>query len=261
MQIYPIQLLPAEVLRMILKGALEGIVEQDMMTSPVAQDLSFPRTMASVCRQWRDLVSSAPELWTRIFCVLPDERWEQTSSFELKKATNSRSVDLTVVVVGRRMKDDLDKVLSCVTPHIGRLRSLRMKYFHGSLVQHHFEALAGDAPLLECLRLAGNKSSTKSDMQLIKLNCPALRILDIEQNLALNRQWVKDIMSNVEFVTISYERAPWIEFSYDDIARPLDAVARRIPCLTLDTQFQPFSHENRGGESDPAQKRGRFGFD
>jgi len=105
----------------ILKAVLEGIVEQEMMMGPVENDrvltenFSFPNTMALVCRRWRDIVSSAPELWTRIFCMFPEKN-KQTLDFQLKKTGKTIPIDLTIV------KTD--------------------------------PTLRGDAPLLECLQLS-----------------------------------------------------------------------------------------------------------
>ncbi|KAG2031406.1 hypothetical protein BDR03DRAFT_972606 [Suillus americanus] len=73
------QSLPTETKCSILKTVLESMVEDDMMATPedenqvLAGGLPFPHTMALVCRHWRNIVSSTPELWTRISWALPLE--------------------------------------------------------------------------------------------------------------------------------------------------------------------------------------------
>ncbi|OJA20213.1 hypothetical protein AZE42_02125 [Rhizopogon vesiculosus] len=260
-----IQALPAEILCDILKAMLEVIVKQDMMVNPAAEnrpgvtvgDLPFPHTMALVCRHWRDTVWSARELWTRIFVVLPMETGRQTLRSQLEKTGNSTPIDLTIVGVESEKALNLREVLVSIAPHIQRLRSLRVKDFNYSINQDHFDALRrGDAPLLECLRLIGNSSIDSLYLgQLFNFNCPALRILDVEENSAhvLNYRWIMDNLTNVEFVTISFQysqaalafRRHLKEggkrfFRYQEatlifnIPAALNAVPRRIPCLTFD---------------------------
>ncbi|KAG1736807.1 hypothetical protein EDB19DRAFT_1720475 [Suillus lakei] len=113
--------LPTETICSILKAVLDDIVKNDMHRV-LAGGLPFPYTMALVCRHWRDIVSSTHELWTRIFCVLPQEKLQWMSS-QMEK-TGSYPVHLTII-----NKDDttheIYPILRLVTPHLQRLRSLR----------------------------------------------------------------------------------------------------------------------------------------
>jgi hypothetical protein len=242
-QVCSINSLPAETLCGIMKAVLESIVEQDMMTTPAAEHrglvggLPFPHTMALVCRHWRNTVSSAPELWTRIFIVLPKKREHQTLSSQLKKAGNSSPIDVTILGADEYKNPHIDKVLPFIIPHIRRLRSLRMKDSSGSFLQAHFDALTGDAPLLQCLRLVGNGMADIPDLQpLFKLNCPAIRILHVEDNVAhvLDHQWVKDNLTHLEFMTISCGNATCPCCRPDFDPGVLNIVPRRIHCLILD---------------------------
>lgn len=54
-----------------------------------------------------------------------------------------------------------------------------------------------------------------------------------------NFRWVKDNLLNVDFLTISRGHSPWGAFAHD-VARALNAVSRRIPCLTLIVEFVGF---------------------
>jgi len=85
----------------------------------------------------------------------------------------------------------------------------------------------GDAPLLEYLPLAGPRPM----MKLTHRYSNSMSYLYIKENAALNHQWSRDSIANIEFVTIS--RGDRGEYSFD-IARALEEVPRRIPCLTLD---------------------------
>ncbi|KAG1749080.1 uncharacterized protein EDB91DRAFT_1344745, partial [Suillus paluster] len=144
-------LLLAETLSSILKTALEDIIKDDMMTDPKAEHcmmeggLPFPHTMALVCRHWRDIMSSAPELWTRIFCVLPQENSQRTLSSQLEE-TSTHPVHLTIV--NQHYFREVFAILCCVAPHIGRLGSFRIRDFYGAYNQH-LDILTGYAPLTQ----------------------------------------------------------------------------------------------------------------
>ena len=239
-----IHLLPTETLCSILKAALEDIVEQDMMGAPnekdrvLVGDLPFPNTMALVCRRWRDIVSSAPELWTRIFCILPEGRDAQTLDFQLKKAGNSIPIDLTILA-DFGCKEGLipdDKALLSIAPHVRRLRSLRIHCIMLSWIHHPiFDALTGDTPLLECLRLSylGDVYGRRMWQPLLGLKCPRIRVFAIQGKLVhyINHQWLKENLADVKFVTIS-------RYGYRYNATPSQGMwnpfPRWIPCLILD---------------------------
>ncbi|KAG1767992.1 hypothetical protein EDD22DRAFT_874189 [Suillus occidentalis] len=125
----PFESLPSETLCSILKFALQDIIDDDMMTTAeakhrvIAGGLPFPHTMASVCRQWRDVVSSAPELWTRIFCVMPHKRRHQTLTSQLQKSHGHPVLDIDHKVAHsldhQWLKDNLGNVESYELPCYG----------------------------------------------------------------------------------------------------------------------------------------------
>lgn len=135
-----VKLLPSETLCSIFRFALEDIIEDDMKTTAeaehriIAGGLPFPHTMASVCRQWRDVISSAPELWTRIFCVMPNKSRHQTLTdltSQLQKA-HDYPVHLTIVNKHNYLKQkEVPRILNFIALHIGQLKSLRIRNFYG----------------------------------------------------------------------------------------------------------------------------------
>ncbi|KAG1876327.1 hypothetical protein F4604DRAFT_1955059 [Suillus subluteus] len=252
----PVELLPAETVCSILKLALENIIEDDMMTTAeaehrvIAGGLPFPHTMASVCRQWRDVVSSAPELWTRIFCMIPHKSRHQTLISQLRKACG-HPVHLTIINKHNHLKqDEVPGILNCIALHIGQLKSLRIRNFYSLYFKEYCDALAGHALQLECLQVTGPKLlgcwTTRDRIPpLFRLDCPTLRILDIDHKVAhsLDHQWLKNNLTNVESVTLSFgDELPCYGPSYlvDDVPKALNAVPGRIPCLIIDGLQFPF---------------------
>ncbi|KAG1776358.1 hypothetical protein EV702DRAFT_347017 [Suillus placidus] len=255
-QTRPFEFLPAETVCSILKFALEDIIEDDMTTTAeaehqfIAGGLPFPHTMASVCRQWRDVISSAPELWTRIFCVMPHKNKHQTLTSQLQK-THGHPVHLTIVNKQDHLaQDEVPGILNCIALHIGQLKSLRLRNFYGLYIKEYSDALAGHAPQLECLQVTGPKllacwTARERLPPLFKLDCPTLRILDIDHKVAhsLDHQWLKDNLTNVESVTLSFgDELPCYGPSHyvDHVPNALTAVPGRIPCLIIDGLQFPF---------------------
>ncbi|KAG1876319.1 hypothetical protein F4604DRAFT_693258 [Suillus subluteus] len=152
------QSLPTETKCSILKTVLESMVEDDMMATPenehqvLAGGLPFPHTMALVCRHWRNIVSSTPELWTRICCVLPLEDQRVTS--QLKKA-GSYPVHLIIKqnLLSRRHP------LSLISSHLQRLKSLIMTNVFDGYGRFELSALTGDAPLARLFTIDNYKTS------------------------------------------------------------------------------------------------------
>ncbi|KAG2341171.1 hypothetical protein BDR05DRAFT_459735 [Suillus weaverae] len=239
--------LPAETVSSILKAVLEDIVQDDMVITPAAEHqmlaggLPFPHTMALVCRRWRDIVSSTPELWTRIFWVIcvPEEEDRHHINSQLEKL-GSYPFHLTIINSWSHTRG-IRVILHRIAPHLQRLKSLRMANFYEARDQPHLDALTGYAPQLESLQLTDGKhihhcTNFKSRL---KLDCPALRIFHIDRIVAcnLNHWWLKNNLTHVEFITIScgsgrdnriYGAQAVV------LSRALEAVPRRIPCLTLD---------------------------
>lgn len=238
---------PAETVSSILKAVLEDIVQDDMMITPEAEHemltggLPFTHTMALVCRRWRDIVSSAPELWTRIFWVIsvPEKESHHRIKSQLEKS-GSCPVHLTIFNSWSH-KRGIRVILHHIAPHLHRLKSLRMANFYEAHYRPHLDTLIGYAPQLESLQLTDGKhihycTNLKSRL---KLDCPALRIFHVDKIVALNldHQWLKNNLSHVEFMTISCGsgsdgRACGVQAV--GLCRSLEAVPRRIPCLTLD---------------------------
>lgn len=253
----PVESLPSETIYSILKFALQDIIDDDMMTTAeakhrvIAGGLPFPHTMASVCRQWRDVVSSAPELWTRIFCVMPHKRSHQTLTSQLQKS-HGHPVHLTIVNKHNHLQqDEVPGILNCIALNIGRLKSLRIRNLYSLYIREYSDALAGHAPQLERLQVTGPKLlgcwTTRERLPpLFKLECPSLRVLDIDHKVAhsLDHRWLKDNLANVEFVTLSFgDELPCYGPSYiegHDVPRALNAIPGRIPCFTIDGLQFPF---------------------
>ncbi|KAG2147717.1 uncharacterized protein EDB93DRAFT_399704 [Suillus bovinus] len=239
--------LPAETVCSILKAVLDDIVQDDMMVTPepehqlLAGGLTFPHTMASVCKRWRDIVSSTPELWTRIFWmidVLYDEGRHPIKS-QLEKS-GSYPVHLTIINSWSH-SHGIRVILHHIEPYLQRLKSLRMANFYEAHHRPYLDTLIGYAPQLESLHLTDGKHvhhCTDSKSRL-KLDCPALRIFRIDRIVAcnLNHRWLKNNLTHVELVTISCGPD-----SHDQTYGPqavklcqaLEAIPRQIPCLTLD---------------------------
>ncbi|KAG2032151.1 hypothetical protein BDR03DRAFT_970798 [Suillus americanus] len=236
--------LPAEMVSSILKAVLEDIVQDDMMRTPEAEHqilaggLPFPLTMALVCRLWRDIVSSTPELWTRIFWIIsvPEEEGCHRINSQLEKSGNY-PVHLTIINSWSHHRG-IRVILHHIAPHLQRLKSLRMANFYEAHYQPTLDTLTGYAPQLESLQLTDGKhihhcTDFKSRL---KLDCPALRIFhaDIIVACNLDRQWLKNNLAHVEFVTISCGSSQVRTAKAMMLSRALEAVPRRIPCLTLD---------------------------
>ncbi|KAG1745210.1 hypothetical protein EDB19DRAFT_1693054 [Suillus lakei] len=250
-QTRPFESLPAETVCSILKFALVGIIEDDMMTTAeakhrvIAGGLPFPHTMASVCRQWRDVVASAPELWTRIFCTMPHKSSHQTLTSQLEK-TRGHAVHLTIVNKQNHLEqDEIPGILNCIALNIGRLKSLRICNFY----------MTGP-------KLLGCWTTREHLPPLFKLDCPALRILYVDHKVAhsLDHEWLKDNLTNIESVTVPFgDELPCYGPSYlvDYVPKALRAIPRRIPCLTIDgSQFplQTISEIRREGLEIGAEK-------
>lgn len=239
--------LPAETVFSILKAVLEDIVQDDMMITPevehqmLAGGLPFTHTMALVCRRWRDIVYSAPELWTRIFWIInvPEMEGHHHINSQLEKS-GSYPVHLTIFNSWSH-KRGIRVILHCIAPHLQRLKSLRMANFYEAHNQPHLDTLKGYAPQLQSLQLTDGKhihhcTNLKSRL---KLDCPALRIFHVDKIVAynLNHQWVKNNLTHIESMTISCGSGSdgrTCSVQAVGLCRTLEAVPRRIPCLTLD---------------------------
>ncbi|KAG1800282.1 uncharacterized protein HD556DRAFT_1342150 [Suillus plorans] len=228
------QSLPTETMCSIFKIILESMVEDDMMATPkndhrmLAGSLPFPHTMALVCRHWRNIVFSMPELWTRIsWAPSMNDQWV---SSQLQK-TGSHPVHFVIK----------DKLLGRIFPpsftslYLQRLKSLIITGVFDEY--RNLDALAGYAPQLDCLRL----TDVRRHHYIIclepcsKLVCPALRTLHIDKNIAchLNLQWFKNNMEHIEVLTI-YGGSPINSAASMTLGRTLRAIPRAIPCLILD---------------------------
>ncbi|KAG1862016.1 hypothetical protein DFJ58DRAFT_725437 [Suillus subalutaceus] len=183
-------------------------------------------------------MSSTPELWTRICCALPLEDQRVTS--QLKKA-GSYPVHLIIKqnLLSRRHPSSL------ISSHLQRLKSLIMTNVFDGYGRFELGALTGDAPQLECLRLTIIRRHDRfiGLKSCLELECPALRILYIDKNMAdyLGPQWLKNNTQHIDVMTI------YGGYSIDMVAplaifRVLKAIPRRIPCLILDNlQLYPAS--------------------
>ncbi|KAG2125972.1 hypothetical protein DEU56DRAFT_823546 [Suillus clintonianus] len=243
--------LPTETVCNILKTLLYDIIEDDMIRTPEAKHrvlaggLPFLHTMALVCRHWRDIVSSTPELWTRIFCVFPQEelRWMKS---QLKK-TVRYPIHLTVIL-NHYPDDAVDwvcRVFRVIARNLQRLKSLRISKFYEEYQSYdtrphrHLDKLKGYAPQLEFLRFTdgGRDANRHFNQPCLKLDCPALRTLHIDTNAICgsDQRWMHEILTHIENMIISYESDPLAYgYSNETLARALKAVSRPIPCLTLD---------------------------
>ncbi|KAG1820817.1 uncharacterized protein BJ212DRAFT_1297322 [Suillus subaureus] len=243
--------LPAEIVFSILKAVLEGIVQDDMVITPEAEHwilaggLPFPHSMALVCRRWRDIVSSTPELWTRIFWMIsvPEEEDRHRINSQLEKSGNY-PVHLTIINSWCH-KRGIRIILHRLAPHLQQLKSLRMANFYEAHDLPHLDTLTGYAPQLESLQLTDGKhihhcTNFKSRL---KLDCPALRIFHVDIIVAYNldHRWLKNNLTHVEFMTISCGSSRIRSAQAVMLSRALQAVPRRIPCLTLDNLQLPDS--------------------
>ncbi|KAG1790245.1 uncharacterized protein HD556DRAFT_1393742 [Suillus plorans] len=228
------QSLPTETMCSIFKIILESMVEDDMMATPknehrmLAGGMPFPHTMALVCRHWRNIVFSMPELWTRI-------SWAPS---QLQKM-GSYPVHLIIK----------DQFLGRIFPppfislHLQRLKSLIITGVFNEYSD--LDALAGYAPQLDCLRLTDvgcYRYATRLE-PCSKLVCPALRTLHIDKNIAchLNLQWFKNNMQHIEVLTI-YGGSPINMTASIALCQTLQAIPRQVPCLILDDlQFHTVS--------------------
>ncbi|KAG2357336.1 hypothetical protein BDR07DRAFT_376155 [Suillus spraguei] len=205
------QSLPTEIVCNILKIVLESIVEDDIMETPgenwvLAGGLPSTVTITLVCKYWRNIVSSMPELrWIPWALPLEDQRM----SSELKKL-GSHPVNLAIT-----QNPALIRPFSLgpfISPHLERLKSL----------------------MLNCLRLINIKPYGCAT-PLLKLECPALRILYVDNSTAirLSHQWLKNNLRHIEVMAI-YGGRPIDSPTSLAISQALQAIPRRIPCLILD---------------------------
>lgn len=201
----------------ILKIVLESMVEDDMTTAPeieywvLVERLPFPHTVALVCSHWRHIVSSTPELWTRISWTLPLE--VPVAKSPLKKTGN---FPVHLIVKQNSLSRRLP--LSLTSPYLQQLKSLITDVFDGC---GNLSELTGDALQLYFFRLSDIRRYDcfiRLD-SCLKLEFLALRTLYVDKNACnLDHQWLKNSMQHIELA----------------ISRALQAIPRRIPCLILD---------------------------
>lgn len=237
------QSLPTETMCNIFKIVSESMVEDDIMETPreenrvLAGGLPFTLTMALVCKYWRNIVSSMPVL-RRISWALPLK--DQWMSSQLKK---SGSYPVHLTITQNRVITRPFFLGTLVSPHLQRLKSLMVSDFFDG---YSFDTLTGHVPQLDCLRLI-NIRPHGCVTSLFNLECPALRILYIDNNTAirLSHQWLKNNLRHIEVVAI-YGGVPISSSTSLAISQALQAIPRRIPCLILDSlqldQMQ--SHHN-----------------
>ncbi|KAG1876829.1 hypothetical protein C8R48DRAFT_329939 [Suillus tomentosus] len=228
------QSLPTETMYSIFKIVLESIVEDDMTATPknehrmLAGGMPFPHTVALVCRHWRNIVFSMPELWARISWA--SSMNDQRLSSQLQK-TGSYPVHLIIKVqlLGRIFPPSFTSL------HLQRLKSLIITGVFNEYSD--LDALAGYAPQLDCLRLTdvGCYHYATRLEPCSKLVCPALRTLHIDKNTVchLNLQWFKNNMQHIEVLTI-YGGSPINVTASIALCRTLQAIPRQVPCLILD---------------------------
>ncbi|KAG2156810.1 uncharacterized protein EDB93DRAFT_868539 [Suillus bovinus] len=200
------------------------------MNKVLARSLPFPHNMALVCKHWRNIVSSTPELWTRIFWApFLDDQWV---NLQLEK-TGSYPVHFIINVKGalsRRFP------LSLISSHLQRLKSLTIT---GVLDEYRDSGmLLGCAPQLDRLRLTDIRAfgCFAYPVSRLKLECPTLRSLYVDKNTMayyLPHEWLKNNMQHIEVLTI-YGGSPINRPTSMAISQTLEAMPLRIPCLILD---------------------------
>ncbi|CAA7266337.1 unnamed protein product [Cyclocybe aegerita] len=133
--------------------------------SPGVADLSFPLyTIAAVCRQWRDIVSSLPEFATRV--VLPIDRTDPTAKLDkiMEGLERANSLPLDILVfpkdTGARRKNDVDiegthtiQIMECLAPIVPQCRSFVFKVKYSSSLPLISQQFRGRAPHLRVLKL------------------------------------------------------------------------------------------------------------
>ncbi|KAG2049969.1 hypothetical protein BDR06DRAFT_960672 [Suillus hirtellus] len=208
------QSLPTETMYSIFKIVLESIVEDDMMATPknehrmLAGGMPFPHTMALVCRHWRNIVFSMPELWARMSWASPMN--DQQLSSQLQK-TGSYPVHLIIKVQlrGRIFPPPFTSL------HLQRLKSLIITGVFNEY--NDLGALAGYAPQLDCLRLTD-------------LGCYHY-VTRLEPALHIDKN--TNNMQHIEVLTI-YGGSPINVTASIALCRTLQAIPRQVPCLILD---------------------------
>jgi len=151
----PINCLPPEVLVKVLEFRE---LDQDLLVA------------THVCRYWRSTLISAPCLWTLIPCY----DMNRVSTF----LERSKSAPIDVLAVIRPRISPNDSALELVIPHLGRVRSLRVRPISGGTLPSIFR-FRSPAPILQHLEISGYPHGQISRLPRNFLGChvPSLRSL------------------------------------------------------------------------------------
>ncbi|KAL0564612.1 hypothetical protein V5O48_017434, partial [Marasmius crinis-equi] len=222
----PVRRLPPDIWRMIFARCLPD-TDIELCMPPLSTEA--PLLLTTICRSWREIATTTPQLWSSLHIYLPvptrgltGERFfvameERKRGLELW-LSRSGAVPLAVFLsnwrslVGwprhpisldqRDLQEELkaldEEFIQFVTQHSRRLRSLTIgNGMSGEILNEH---LAGeDLPLLEHIR-----AFTTIPTRLIN-HAPALRKLDIKNKL-YHYQFFTNTLSSVEWSRLTHFR-------------------------------------------------------
>ncbi|KAJ7629759.1 hypothetical protein DFH06DRAFT_1338184 [Mycena polygramma] len=157
---YPVLTLPNEITSVIFIHFLPPHPDFPPLTGPLS-----PALLTRICRQWRDVALSTPQLWSAISSFDNNERGRELRIFELW-LKRSRSCPLHLKLRTDEYWAD-DKLVEAIIPHRARWEHLKID-FH----MDNFQLFGGPMPLLRHLALVLGHGS---DDEISLHNVPLLR--------------------------------------------------------------------------------------
>ncbi len=132
------QSLPDDILHLIFLHALPSIITTSYPLDPLTTP---PLNFSAVCRSWREVVSSYPNLWSaiRVDAQEPIALHPSVPCFVAKWFNNSKNAELNTYLALFRRSDDsiLDELCSLILPQYQRCKKIEIRiHVNGrSLVQ------------------------------------------------------------------------------------------------------------------------------
>lgn len=192
----PISNVPADVLLLIFREIKESTLREWEKGVP------FPDSVASVCTQWRDVVSSVSAFWSFILIAV-DENRPTPLTVVSRHLSHSRNQLLDIQI--RQLclpwhprlyrsseqpenredpgeRDRVAAVMNLIMPHQGRLHDLYFNILHRTSMPRPYMDFHGIFPRLENLTMIYNLEDGQDDrlaLPMCPLNAPILGFLDV----------------------------------------------------------------------------------
>lgn len=132
----------------------------------------FPRLVSHISGRLRDIALGNPTFWSTIDFIGGKTSYDDIAA----RLDRSRDAPLDVTVTRLDTREDAEKMLELLYPHVGRWRSFTVEVWEAAAADAVMSALVDAAPRLETLSLSGFSNGPVNPFG---GNTPALKSLTV----------------------------------------------------------------------------------